>query len=327
MDGVGNSVLYFNKIFSKNYPTRVVAHYSNIEGVINFEDYTKEHEDNNILLYHYSISDVRILSLLKLKFKKRIVYYHGITPPKYFLKNSELYNNCAKGLEDIYLLNQFDLYISNSNASKNQFLLNTGKTFYEENKFIIMPPIDFKKDLTLPNKDKNEKINAFYCGTLANHKNVKNMIEFFSRDISEFKLNIFTAFSESDAIDVFGEDSFQEFKNKGIKFFHKLSNEEMMVKMLTMNLFVSFSLHEGFCIPVYDSIQSLIPSMTYKLSCYEDYFPSNYKYIDLDDNLINLKEKYFYNLSNIEQTKELINMKGLEKISKGISCIEELIDS
>lgn len=327
MDGVGNSVLYFNKIFSKNYPTRVIAHYSNIEGVINFEDYEKEHEDNNILLYHYSISDVRILSLLKLKFRKRIVYYHGITPPKYFLKNSELYNNCLKGLKDIYLLNEFDLFISNSKASKKQFLLNIGKTFSEVNKFIIMPPIDFKKDLTPSIKDENTKTNAFYCGTLANHKNVKSMIDIFCTDISEFKLNIFTAFSELEAINVFGEDSFREFKNKGIKFFHKLSNKEMIKKMLTMNLFVSFSLHEGFCIPVYDSIQYLIPSMTYKLSCYEEYFPSNYKYIDLDDNLINLKEKYFYNLSNIKQTKELINIKGFEKISRAISCIEELIDT
>ena len=105
MDGVGNSSIYFMNLLKSFADVELVAHYSNINVVTNFNEYLKKHNPNNILFYHYSIEDLNLKLLLTLSFKKRIIFYHGITPPKFFSYGSELFNNCKKGLSDINLLN------------------------------------------------------------------------------------------------------------------------------------------------------------------------------------------------------------------------------
>ena len=104
MDGVGNSAIYFKKLLNKSAETELVAHYSNINCVTSFKEYIKKHNANNILFYHYSIEDINLNLLLKLKFKKRIIYFHGITPPKFFPYGSDLFNSCKRGLSDINFL-------------------------------------------------------------------------------------------------------------------------------------------------------------------------------------------------------------------------------
>ena len=121
MDGVGNSSIYFKNLLENFSNVELIAHHSNIEGVKSLQYYLNIHDPNNILFYHYSIFDINIKLLLALNFRKRIIYHHGITPPKFFPEGSELYNNCKKGIADINLLDGFDLYISNSSESK--FLL------------------------------------------------------------------------------------------------------------------------------------------------------------------------------------------------------------
>ena len=96
MDGVGNSSIYFKNILKNFTNVEVIAQHFNIDGVKSFHNYLKIHNPNNILLYHYSIFDINIKSLLELNFRKRIIYYHGITPKEFFPKGSELYKNCKQ---------------------------------------------------------------------------------------------------------------------------------------------------------------------------------------------------------------------------------------
>ena len=153
MDGVGNSTIYFQNLLKSFGDTELVAHYSNINGVTNFDEYIKKHNSENILFYHYSIEDIKLNLLLELNFKRRIIYYHGITPPKFFPQSSELFNSCKKGLSNINDLLDFDLYIANSTESKNQFIRAITKNFIASKNFIIMPPIN----LFLENKANYKK--------------------------------------------------------------------------------------------------------------------------------------------------------------------------
>jgi len=61
MDGVGNSSIYFMNLFKSFADVDLVANYSNIPFVINFKEYLKKHNANNILFYHYSIEDLNNL--------------------------------------------------------------------------------------------------------------------------------------------------------------------------------------------------------------------------------------------------------------------------
>lgn len=141
-DGVSNSVLYFNNFFSQFYNTELVAIEKNIDQVIDFESYIKNHVEANIFFYHFSIYDFNLENILNLKFKYKIIYFHGITPPS-MLHSEVTKDQCRFGINQIKLLDDFDLYLFNSPASKKQFFHNLGNEF--DKKSFVIPPIDMKK--------------------------------------------------------------------------------------------------------------------------------------------------------------------------------------
>ena len=330
MDGVGNSSKYFKNLLKSFADVELIANYSNITGVVNFKEYIKKHNSNNILFYHYSIEDINLKILLKLKFKKRIIFYHGITPPKFFSYGSELFNNCKKGLSDINLLHDFDLYISNSTESKNQFFNQLNNNSIDYDNFIIMPPIDLfltdKKDYK--NKSLTSELNFYYCGTLSNHKNVNLLLDIFNKNQNnQLKLSIFTSSSKEDCLDYLGECKYREFSQNRITFFHKLEDQRLNNNLRNMNCFITFSLHEGFCIPLFNSIDNFNPSLSFPLKCLEDYFPKEYKYISNTDDFGDIQKKYFYNLEHINQFRNFIKdqVKGLTE--RGLDSIRKIIES
>ena len=328
MDGVGNSSIYFMNLFKSFEDVVLVANYSNIPNVINFKEYLKTHNNNDILFYHYSTEDINIKLLLELKFKKRIIYYHGITPPKYFTYRSKLFNSCKKGLSDINLLLDFDLYIANSSASKNQFLDNFNQNLIHHDKFIIMPPIDIFADSKKSNKSTSLKpeLNFYYCGTLICHKNVNCLLEIFNKNIkNELKLSIFTSSPKEDISKFLNKKKYMEYQKNGIKFFHKLEDKELIDNFQRMNCFITLSSHEGFCIPLFDAINNFQPVLSFPLKCLEDYFPKGYKYISKVDDLINIQKKYNHNLEYIEISRNFIKDKSKRFSKAGLDLILKII--
>lgn len=85
-------------------------------------------------------------------------------------------------------------------------------------------------------------------------------------------------------------------------------------------------MHEGFCIPLFNSIENLSPTISYPLKCLEDYLPLDYKFLDKKDSLENIKEKYYYNLENIRKTKNFIKEKCLIYADTGIKLIFKTIN-
>ncbi len=328
MDGVGNSSIYFMNLLKSFADIELVAHYSNINGVTNFNEYLKKHDPNNILFYHYSIEDLNLKLLLALSFKKRIIFFHGITPPKFFSYGSELFNNCKKGLSDINLLNEFDLYISNSTESKNQFLNKVNNNFIDSENFIIMPPIDLFliKKKQYKNKSLKSEINFYYCGTFSKHKNVNSLLELFNKNqTSQSKLSIFTSSSKVDCMNYLGNDKYREFLKNGIYFFHQLEDEKLNNNLRTMNCFITLSLHEGFCIPLFNSIDNFNPVLSFPLKCLQDYFPKKYKYISHNDDYEEIQKKYLYNQEHIYQFRKFIKEKAKGFTQTGLNKIKNII--
>ena len=328
MDGVGNSSIYFMNLLKNFADIELVAHYSNINGVTTFKEYLKKHDPNNILFYHYSIEDLNLKLLLTLSFKKRIIFYHGITPPKFFSNGSELFNNCKKGLSDINLLDDFDLYISNSTESKNQFLKKVNNNFIEKENFIIMPPIDLflKEAKKYKNISLKSGLKFYYCGTLSNHKNVNSLLELFNKNQrSQHKLSIFTSSSKLNCINYLGNNKYREFLKNGIKFFYQLEDEKLNNNLRTMDCFITMSLHEGFCIPLFNSINDFNPVLSLPLKCLQDYFPKNYKYISHNDNFEEIQNKYLHNLENINKFRDFIKDKAKGLTQTGLNMLENII--
>ena len=328
MDGVGNSSIYFMNLLKNFFDVLLVANYSNIDGVINFNEYLKNHNPKNILFYHYSIEDLNIKSLLELKFKKRIIYFHGITPPKFFPIGSELFNSCKKGLSDIKLLFDFDLYLSNSTESKNQFLDKINPNFIDSKKYINMPPVDmfYENNKNKKRNSLNSELNFYYCGTIINHKNVNLLLDLFNKNSeNQIKLSIFTSTSKEDTFNFLEQYKYIEYLKNGIKFFHRLEDEKMNFHFQKMNCFITTSLHEGFCIPLFNAIDNFIPVLSFPLKCLEDYFPKEYKFISSIDNLVDIQKKYYHNLENIEPIRDYIRGKTKDLTKTGLDLILKTI--
>ena len=329
MDGVGNSSIYFKNLLNSYANTELVAHFSNINGVTSFNEYIKKHNSNNILFYHYSIEDVNLRFLLQLQFKKKIIYFHGITPPKFFPQGSNLFNSCSKGLSDIKSLIDFDLYIANSTESKHQFLQKFDQNFIASREFIIMPPIKlfFKNRTNFKNKSLKSGLNFYYCGTLSNHKNVNTLLDFFNKNSEETsQLTIFTSFSKTESLNYVDENKYKKSLKNGINFFHKLTDEEMNNILLNMHCFITLSLHEGFCIPLFHAIDNFNPILSFPLKCLKDYFPKEYKYISNIDDYKDINNKYHYNLKHINQFRDFIKDKVNGLTKAGLDLIRNTID-
>ncbi len=329
MDGVGNSSIYFENLFKSFSEVLLVANYSNIDRVLNFKEYCKKHSPNNILFFHYSIEDLNIKLLLELKFKKRIIYFHGITPPKFFHPESEIFNSCHKGLNDIKLISDFDLYLSNSTESKNQFLDKVNHNFKDYQKFINMPPLDLFSEKNRVKKSKSIKseLNFYYCGTLVKHKNINSLLDLFNKNFkNQINLSIFTSFSKEECLNFLGEFKYKEYLENGINFFNKLEDEQMNTRLKTMDCFITLSLHEGFCIPLFNSINNFNPGLSFPLKCLEDYFPKEYQYISIDDNLEVIQEKYHNNHKNIEKFRDYIKNKAKGYTKTGLDLILKTIE-
>ena len=329
MDGVGNSSIYFENLFKSFSEVSLVANYSNIDRVLNFKEYYKKHSPNNILFYHYSIEDPNIKSLLELKFKKRIIYFHGITPPKFFEPETEIFNSCKRGLKDINLISNFDLYISNSTDSKNQFLDRINQNFINCPNFINMPPIDLFSEKKKVKKSKSLKsgLNFYYCGTLAKHKNINSLLDLFNKNYNnQINLSIFTSFSKEECLNFLGEYKYTEYLENGINIFNKLEDENMNNLIKKMDCFITLSLHEGFCIPLFNAINNFNPGLSFPLKCLEDYFPKEYQYITIGVNLEVIQKKYQNNLKNIEKFRDYIKNKAQGYTNTGLDLILKTIE-
>ena len=329
MDGVGNSSIYFKNLLKSFADVLLVAEDSNIVGVLHYKEYLKLHSPNNCLFYHYSIEDPNIKSLLKLKFKKRIIYYHGITPTKFLPHGSKLFNRCKKGLSDISILKEFDLYVSNSSESKKQFLENLNQNFIDSKKFIIMPPINnfLNKKRYIKGKILESEINFYYCGTFITHKNVNLLLDAFNKNKkSNFKLSIFTSSYGKESLELLGQEKYSEYLKNSIKFFYRLEDKKMDYLTKYMNCFITFSMHEGFCIPLFDAINNFKPTLSFPLKCLEDYFPKEYKYISKTDDLVKIENKYNYNLKYIKTFREFVKNKVKNFTKTGFQLITNIME-
>ena len=93
-----------------------------------------------------------------------------------------------------------------------------------------------------------------------------------------------------------------------------------------MNCFITLSLHEGFCIPLFNSIDNFNPGLSFPLKCLNDYFPKEYQFISNKDNLEDIKKIYKYNLQNIEIFRDFIKDKAKAHTKIGLDSILKIIE-
>lgn len=217
-----------------------------------------EIEADDMVLFHFSTYDPVFDKLIKLQ-NKLCVYFHNITPPNFFKKWDEhAVLVTRQGYNQLKHISKADYVATNSPFSA-EMLKNT-KNDLNNNITVIAPT----KDLSswkgeVPNKSHYSSLRfLLYVGRLAPNKGIEQLIDIYSRvlihDLSLHLIIVGTPFSPS------YEDFLKEkVKSLGldiekVQFLAGVKKDTLADLYHNAQSFVTLSAHEGFCVPVAESL-------------------------------------------------------------------------
>ena len=275
-DGIGNGMFYLQKILlDLGFISNIYA--ENIESslkgeVISYKKIDKK-DNTQILLIHYSIYYDFSQWIDKLDMRK-IMIYHNITPYQFFKKGTILYKLCKKGIEYLpELSNRVEGAIGDSNLNSRELIEHNFK-----NVKTIPLLIDTKKILSAKWDNKlfakiADDFNIIFIGRVAKNKAQHDLIEIANiyRKISDsFKLYIIGGVTDSHYKDELESLILKHGLEEYIVLTGKVSNEQLFAYYRGANLFLCMSEHEGFGIPLIESMLFNLPIIAYDSSNIKD---------------------------------------------------------
>ncbi|MCM3261598.1 glycosyltransferase family 4 protein [Paenibacillus lautus] len=246
-----------NTIYSKFYNEKVAKHRLSIEKIKVAEE--------DVLIFHFSGKSVVIEDIVKLSCKK-IMIYHNITPHYYFEGMEPHYTHCLEGRQQLVQLSEkFDLYVGVSEYNvmelseigcspcailpitvdleiKNTPPRNKG-VVGDGRKFIFVGRV-------APNKRHEDVLNIFeYYYTYIN----TNSELFLIGNYSDYELYYKRLVNIVDTLN----------SKERITFTGKVTSEELDYHYKSADAFISMSEHEGFCVPLLESMSYGVPTFAY----------------------------------------------------------------
>lgn len=281
-DGVSNDALgMFDVLARHGYEVRLFCEshslrHSSISNVERVEKFLKSPED--ILIYHHSRGWARGVELVKGLRRRRAIRYHNVTPAKFFDDFSEYEREQSEiGRQQLSELAaaRCDLYLSASTFSM-QELISAGA---DESRSRVVPPFHHIDRLSRISADKktlekhsDEITNILFVGRVVPHKNVHQLIEVFAH--YHYGCN---SASRLLIVGKGGEGLSKYSKllhrfvdklglTKAVVFAGGVSDEELKAYYLSASVFVTVSEHEGFCVPLVESMSMKLPIVAFASS-------------------------------------------------------------
>jgi len=267
-DAIGNEACVIQDELKKlGYHSEIYAqniHPSMKNKAKNYQDYKKSEDTNEIFIYHHSIGSDLFDFILSLD-SKIIMIYHNVTPPEFFEGTNNVIADLLKQgkIQLEKLKTRIDLAVGDSEYSR----LELEKIGYK--KTGVFPILfDMKKykqkpDQTLISKYK-KSTNILYVGRIAPNKNVEEIIKIFHYYSSNINpnSNLFLV-GRFDGVSDSYYQLLQSLIHKAeIKNIHIITDadDKKLVTLYSMaDLFIIMSKHEGFCVPLVESMIFKIP--------------------------------------------------------------------
>ena len=330
-DAVSNDAINIDKILKKNgYKTELYA--ENIDKKLKDKVFKiselKKVNKNDVLIYHKSTGTDLSFSLEKYKCKK-VMRYHNITPGKYLEKYNKYLCNLVeygrKGLE--HAGRYFDYSLADSNYNKNE--LDELRYKNTMTLSILIPFEDYKKepDKKVIKKYSDGKKNILFVGRVVPNKAQEDIIKSFyyykkytngnSRLILVGNDNGFKNYSDllKKLVTELGLENDVIFPGH-IKF------EEILAFYKVADLFLCMSEHEGFCVPLVESMLFKVPILAYNSSAIKDTLGNSGVLVNKKDYFL-ISELMNIILSDENIKKEIIKKQNkrledfqLEKVEK-----------
>ena len=272
-DAVGNDALAIDSILrEKKIDTCIYAENidlklkgKNIKNVSEIEEIS----NSDIIIYHLSTGTI-LNEWIKKKECIKIMIYHNITPATFFSNyNKNYYNLCEQGYRQVEKLKRtFDIVFADSSYNK-QMLIKMGYECPIKVVPIIIPFSDYEKkpNKTVLEKYNDDYINILFVGRVAPNKKQEDLIAAFDCYQKNYnkKSRLFIVGSSSGMNNYeFRLKKYVERLNaKNIIFTGHTAFDEILAYYKIADLFLCMSEHEGFCVPLVESMFFGVPIVAF----------------------------------------------------------------
>ncbi len=249
------------------HPDRVPVHsYEDLEPFLSNKD--------NLFIYHYGIYHPSI-ELLQQAQGRKILIYHNITPAHFFAGwNDHNESICNIGRTYLQCLVDCDLGIGDSEYNR-QELVAVG--FVEEDTAVlpIFLTLDTFKSISLDENlartmQQNKQTNWLAVGRIVPSKAIENLIRIFY---------VYRTYLNPNAhLHIVGSSHITKYKallleliaelnlNDHVTFPGKVSEAQLKTYYKTADLYITASQHEGFCVPLIESMYFDLPILAHNSS-------------------------------------------------------------
>ncbi len=221
---------------------------------------------NSILIFHHSTGWDRGLRILKQIACKKIIRYHNITPSNFFQGiNSEYEASCRIGREqNNEIINiKCDIYMTCSKFSA-QELINAG---VKKEIVCVCPPFhhidrlqDIEASQDIIDRYQDDQINILMVGRIAPNKNHAFLIDIFNlyKKVFNSKSRLFIVGRYDPRLSAYNNYILNKVRNydldDNVIFTGGISEEALKAYYKISHLFLTVSYHEGFCVPLVESM-------------------------------------------------------------------------
>jgi len=267
-DAIGNEVRLMQKLFQEwGYTSSIFAeHWHPDTPALNYKHYKKYSQKENILIYHYAIGS-DITEFFKNTADHKILIYHNLTPAEYFKGvNEELYNFLIKGRDSLPSLVPFvELAIGDSEYNR-QELESMGFS-----RTAVLPIlIDFdtyhRFNASIVDKYSDDYVNLLFVGRISPNKKQEDILKIFYyyKSINP-KSRLFLIGGYK------GCERYIDQLHTIIKKLHlsdvvltgSVPFTDLISYYKIADIFLCMSEHEGFCVPLVESMFFDIPIIAY----------------------------------------------------------------
>ena len=269
-DAITNQMLSIQKLLQKEGYTSEVYTENVAKGLEKNVKNIKTYKGNkeNILFVHHSMGFDIFDYIVQLPDKKALIY-HNITPERFFDdEHTKMY--IRKGLKQAKVYKDYlDYFIAASNYNRKE-LISMG------HKNIDVMPVQISVDRfnnIKSNKNilkNNKTINILFVGRLVRNKCQHEVIKSFAAYYKNFNQNSRLFLVGDDSITKYIKEINELTRNIGIHknvfITGKVSEEELKAYYEIADVFLCMSEHEGFGVPLLESMKMGVPVIAYKSS-------------------------------------------------------------
>jgi len=280
-DAVGNDVIgMYHALLDSGYKVKIFSENTNIimPDIYNFKDIKGFLQNSkDMIIYHYSIGWDNGINILKNLKCLKVIKYHNVTPPEFFVGIAENYAAaCQSGrdqMKDIMRI-KVDLYLATSEYNMNDILEESRSV-----RCIIVPPFhhiarlqQLEADINVINRFNDGKTNILTVGRVVPNKGHKALIDTFNIYHREYNKNsrLFIVGKEDPALISYTMSLHSKLRRlyleNNVVFTGQVSDEALKAYYLSADVFMTTSMHEGFCVPLIEAMSMKIPIVAYASS-------------------------------------------------------------